>query len=142
MPIRNFPFLLIPKDELPRPWLPIRIINPYTGLFIETLGLVDTGADDCAVPAFFAEELGHKLKKGSPKTVRTAGGLITAYSHTTQIKIYDIRTKKCVYTIKETLIDFMPNLHCVLLGVKDFLERFELHINYPKFTFSIKHPKK
>lgn len=142
MPIKNFPFLCIPKDDFPRPWLAIRLINSHTGLFIDTFGLVDTGADNCAVPAFFAEELGHTLKKGLPKTVRTAGGLTTAYSHRTQVEIYDIRTKKCVYAIKETSIDFMPNLHCVLLGVKDFLAQFELHINYPKFIFSIRYPKR
>jgi len=36
------------------PLLPIRIINPYTRKGYKTFGLIDTGADDCAVPSVFA----------------------------------------------------------------------------------------
>jgi hypothetical protein len=43
-------------------------------------------------------------------------------------------------TIDKTLIDFMPNLYVVLLGVKSFLSKFILTINYPSQKFSIQWP--
>jgi hypothetical protein len=48
--------------------------------------------------------------------------------------------EEIVYTIDETLIDFMPNLHCALLGVGTFLNQFILTIDYPGQIFSIRKP--
>jgi len=139
MPIRNFPFLGSPTDAIKRPWLPIKIINPHTGTLLKIFGLIDTGADECSIPADLAPILGHDLNKGIPKIVNTAGGQTTGFSHTTKIEIYDM-TNKLVYTINDTPIDFMPGLHVPLMGVKQFLDQFELCIHYPKKTFSIKYP--
>jgi hypothetical protein len=36
------------------------------------------------------------------------------------------------------LIDFMPNLNVVLLGVKSFLSSFVLTVDYKKSVFSLK----
>ncbi|MBU2623722.1 MAG: hypothetical protein KKD92_15545 [Proteobacteria bacterium] len=44
---------------------------------------------------------------------------------------------KLAYTIKDTPIDFMPNLHVLLLGVNSFLGKFILNIDYPGKIFSI-----
>lgn len=74
MPITDFPFLCLTKDNKERHWLPVSIINPDTGKSIHTYGLVDTGADECSIPAAFANELGHELRKGKPRDVDTAGG--------------------------------------------------------------------
>ena len=142
MPIRNFPFSITsPADGIARPWIPIKIINPHSNKTVRFIGLIDTGADECAIPALFAPILEHDLDKGAPKTIGSAGGPTLGYSHTTKIEIYDFSDKLC-YTINETPIDFMPNLNVVLLGVKQFLDQFELHINYPVKTFSIKYPAK
>ena len=46
------------------------------------------------------------------------------------------------YTIKDTPIDFMPNLHVLLLGVNSFLGKLILNINYPRKVFSISSPSK
>jgi hypothetical protein len=59
MPIDNFPFTEIGGGRS-SPLLRIRIINPHTGLSFLTSGLIDTGADQCAIPALFAPLLGHK----------------------------------------------------------------------------------
>jgi hypothetical protein len=40
----------------------------------------------------------------------------------------------------QTIIDFMPSLHCVLLGVKTFPGRSELAIDYPRRLFSARNP--
>ncbi|RJQ55731.1 MAG: hypothetical protein C4526_03000 [Nitrospiraceae bacterium] len=138
MPIRNFPFLSITPDNVPRPWLPIKVVNPHKGKDIFTYGLIDTGADECSMPSFFASQLGHDLNKGTPKGINTAGGLTTAYSHTTEIDIFGKDLKTVAYHIPNTLIDFTDGLQVVLLGVKNFLDQFILEIAYPKQNFSIK----
>ncbi len=110
-----------------------------------TIGLADTGADECCMPASYAEFLGHNLAAGLVKTINTGNGITTAYGHTCTVEILDTNLlfqgkQKVVYTIEKTLIDFMPNLHCALLGVGNFLSRFILTIDYPREIFSIRMP--
>ena len=138
MPIDHCPFVSF-KERL-RPYLALNIINPHTKERIGTFGLIDTGADECAIPAGFAHVLGHNLLAGTTKTVGTGNGVTIAYSHTTKFEIYHPTTGKLLHTIPETPIDFMPNLHMVLLGVNSFLSNFVLKIDYPQKAFSIKHP--
>ena len=143
MPISDFPFLRTSEaDPTSRPWLCVRIKNPATGKFLYTIGLIDTGADECCLPALYAELLGHNLSAGSAKTVNTGNDPATAFGHTCSIDIFDTHlmfsgTEKIVHTVPQTIIDFMPNLHCVLLGVKMFLNNFKLSIDYPKQLFSL-----
>jgi predicted aspartyl protease len=139
MPIRDFPFTCIQPGGVTRPWLPIRITNPATGLSQNAYGLIDTGADECALPASYAPLLGHNLQAGVERTIQTGSGVTTAYSHTTSITIMNLQGEPGV-TIDKTLIDFMPNLYVVLLGVKSFLSKFILTINYPSQKFSIQWP--
>jgi len=92
MPISDFPFLkAFDSDPTPRPWLFVRIQNPNTGSFLSTIGLVDTGADECCLPATFAGLLGHDLAAGTAKTINTGNGCTTAYGHTCTIDIFDTR---------------------------------------------------
>jgi len=146
MPIRDFPFLKASDaDPTPRPWLFLRIHNPDTSSFVDTIGLIDTGADECCLPASFAKLLGHNLTAGTAKTIHTGNGATTAYGHTCAIDIFDTRDlllkkEKIAYSIPETIVDFIPNLHCILLGVRTFLCRFDLTIKYPKRLFSIRKP--
>jgi len=140
MPINNFPFTEIGGGRS-SPLLRIRIINPHTGLNFLTSGLIDTGADQCAIPALFAPILGHDFCAGSPKKITTGNGETVAYAHTTKFEILHPNDDKMViYTSENTPVDFLPNLSVVLLGVENFLGKFILNINYPKNTFSIKHP--
>ena len=111
MPIRNIPF------RHGHPYLPIRIVNPHTQKSLKTMGLVDTGADECSMPASMAAILGHDLEKGIPKNVHTAGGLATGYGHTTRIEIYDFNDRQ-LFVIDKVMIDFMPGLHTPLLERK------------------------
>jgi hypothetical protein len=101
-------------------------------------GIVDTGADECAVPAFVANILGHNLQAGRLKQIRTGNGVTNAYSHLTRFEIFHPATKNLLYTTHDTPIDFLPNLHVILLGVNSFLSQFILTIDYPKKVFSIR----
>ena len=117
-------------SSFPRPFLPVTIINPTTHKSINMWGLIDTGADECALPAEFASRLGHSLQNGYSKTIGTGNGQTVAYSHTVQIKAGD-------YITQNVIIDFMPNLDIPLLGVKSFLSNFTLKIAYPEQKFSL-----
>jgi len=137
MPIDNCPFTLTIGGIL-RPLLSIRIINPHTNQSTLTYGIIDTGADECAIPAVFAPLLGHNLQAGTVKQISTGNGLTVAYSHTTKFEIFHPNSGYLLYTLSDTPVDFLPNLHVVLLGVNNFLSRFILTINYPNKCFSIK----
>jgi len=141
MPIRGFPFLQITPDNLPRPWLPVTILNPETGKSFRTYGLVDTGADACAIPASIASIIGHKLRKGKIVESMGASGKVVSYYHTTKIEIVDLGGD-VLFTIDHAPIEYSRKLPCVLLGVRHFLDQFALNIDYPKRIFSIKYSKK
>lgn len=134
MNLLNIPFTRFGSQDVPRPWLPVTIINPDTNQKVKVYGLIDTGADECAFPANFAVLLGHNLQGGYPKEISTENGITLAYSHTVKIEVANFVTQ-------DILIDFMPNLHIPLLGVKSFLSNFLLTIDYPGQTFSLKKKK-
>lgn len=132
--ISNIPFIKVSADDSPRPWLPIKIINPHTNNYIKVYGLIDTGADECALPAGFAVLLGHNLQAGYPKEINTGNGKTLSYSHTVNIEAYDFK-------IQNVLIDFMQNLNVPLIGVRSFLNNFVLTVDYPNRVFSISKPQ-
>lgn len=119
--------------------LPIRILNPHTKKAYKTWGLIDTGATECTMPADIAKMLGHNIAKGKPVNIRTGSGMAVGYKHTMSIAFYhpDDPGNKVFHTLDNVLIDCMPNLHVVLLGVEGFLSNFILNINYPKRVFSL-----
>ena len=119
-----------------RPYLPIKIINPATGKSLKLMALIDTGADEVTMPSFIAEQLGHNLKKGTRKRGLGAGGLTTSYGHTTTLEIFDLYDRS-IHRCHNIIVDYLVGLHCPLLGVKYFLENFELRVHYPKKIFSI-----
>ena len=131
MDIIEAPFLKFSPDDLPRPWLPLIVRNPHTSQSINVYGLIDTGADECAIPAYYAPMIGHDLQAGVQKSINTGNGVTNAYAHMLCFETQGIK-------IENVLIDFMPNLNVVLLGVKSFLSNFTLTIDYKKSVFSLK----
>ena len=85
---------------------------------------------------------GHNLQAGPTKLISTGNGETIAFAHTTKFEIYHPLSFNRAYTMKETPIDFMPNLHVLLLGVDSFLANFILHVDYPRQVFSIASPRK
>lgn len=124
------PFSQSNPDDIPRPWLKIVLSNPGTGKSMKTYGIIDTGADECALPAHYAPILGHDLQAGKLTEISTGNGVTMAYSHTVSFSIDG-------FEVKNVLIDFMPNLSVPLLGVKSFLSNFILTVDYPNQEFSL-----
>ncbi len=143
MPIIDFPFLRLSPNAITRPTLIVKIQNPNTGMVLDTAGIIDTGADACAVPAAYADTLGYNLTSGIQKKVGTGNGETLAYSHICKIEVYHTKLLRqgkteTIYTTSEILIDFMPNLPIVLLGVSNFLGQFFLGIDYKAQLFSLR----
>ena len=133
----SYPFRPLSLCDDPHPYLPIRITNPHTGKSCDAYGLVDTGADACFIPGWLAKQLGHDLAKGiNPAKIMTGNGEATAAEHTMRIEAKD-GNGSTVFSVDDALIQVMPNLNVILLGVSMFLEHFVLTVNYPKQTFSI-----
>jgi predicted aspartyl protease len=130
MLVKNYPFIKANSKDYARPYLPITIINPINTKDINTYALIDTGAYDIAMPAAFARPLGHQLKRGKLKKIRTGNGFAWVYTHTLRIEVFG-------FTTEILQVDFFPNLNIPLLGVKSFLSNFILTINYPHKCFSI-----
>ena len=138
MPIRNCSIL--PHRHVKNiSVLPIRIIHPDSKKSFRTYGIIDTGASQCAIPGELATALGHNLTKGKKKGVLTGKGLGTAYLHPFTIEILHPQKldKQIIHTLDNVLIDCMPHLSDVLLGVEEFLSNYILDINYPKRRFSL-----
>lgn len=131
MDLIDIPFTRAHPDDIPRPWLPVTIKNPHTGKSQRVLGLIDTGADECAIPAGYAPLLGHDLQAGISKSINTGNGITTAYAHTLCFEINGMH-------VDNVMIDFLPNLRVVLIGVKSFLSRFVVTIDYKNNKFSLK----
>ena len=129
--IKDISFQRINPGDPPRPLLEVALFNPHSGQKVRVIGLIDTGADECAFPASLANILGHSLESGTKKQVSTGGGKAVAYSHTISIEVNDFKTE-------DVLIDFIPGLEMPLLGVNSFLSNFILHIDYPRQKFSLK----
>jgi len=132
MPQKTWPFSFIKPGDMARPYLPVTISNPVTGKSVRIAALIDTGADECALPESFARLLGHKIESGKPKSVSTGGGLATAYSHTALITADD-------FISLEATVDFVPTLRMPLIGVNSFLNRFVLTVDYPAGAFSLRY---
>ena len=78
MPAIEYPFIRATPTSPFRPMLRIRISNRHTGQRLNTVGLIDTGADECAMPAGFASILGHDLQAGEVKYIATGNGITPA----------------------------------------------------------------
>lgn len=137
MPVRNERFRRVSGDygSIARPYLRVRYINPHTDKNLQAWALIDTGADDCVLPASFAGLLGHNLIAGNQVNIGGVHGHDIAYQHTTIIEIPGFATE-------ETLISFIENLRTPLLGVRSFLSHFKLSIDYPNELFSLEFTEK
>ena len=138
MPIRNCPIIQFHNHDL-YVKLPITIINPQTNKTYKTFGIVDTGASKCVIPSSIAGILGYDITNCKEELVITGSG--QSYAHclnTSMIIRHPINPdNNIILTINNALINYMPNLNIVLLGIDEFLSKFVLKIDYPNKVFSL-----
>ena len=66
-----YPFVKI--GDIHRPYIPIRVTNPFEKVAYTTLALLDTGADACVLPKGIADITKHNLKGDGVETHITQG---------------------------------------------------------------------
>src|SRR3989339_177968 len=150
MPIIDYPFTTGNNlYSLPKPAVPLIIRNPANGFDFSTWALIDTGADSTAIPEFIAKKLYHDIRNHEVETDYHFGisGQTKIFFHSFEMDILNYNSKGEILTdvavhIPRTKLAVVPELHTVILGVKDFLEKYVLTINYPETTFSLKRPSK
>jgi|SRR3972149_8685122 len=148
MPISDYPFQASSDIPTPSPILPIKIINPDNGKVYKTWGLVDTGAFQTAIPGHIAQAIGHNIDAVKAMDGCGAGGALSIYPHSCSIEIFKMDSKgivdinTVVHKISCRRIGVIKDLPFVLLGVKEFLRKFVLIVDYPRQQFSIKRPFK
>jgi len=113
MPFHAYPFVVIRPGDIARPYLPAKISNPDANKSINVYALIDTGADECALPASFASILGHRLEAGKEKKISTGNGITIAFGHSSVIEIPGFSTGP-------VNIDYMPQLSTPLLDIRAF----------------------
>jgi predicted aspartyl protease len=134
MPIVNHPLRAIFGKIIKRPYLDVRYINPHNNKTHKATALIDTGADSCIVPSYFAEILGHDFDKGELKSVLGISGKANCYLHTMKIEIHN-------YCTDDIQILFSDEIKEPILGVHTFLNNFCLEIHYPNEVFSLRKPQ-
>lgn len=127
MSVFTFDYLPLPRkdsktgkivDQIFIPVIPVRIIYNHQ-LYRNPINcLVDSGAERNLFPAFFAEKLGIKVKKGDPKTIFGIGGVkIEGFTHNVTLYINTLSFK--------SQIDFSYEQEVPLLGRIGFFDKFE-----------------
>lgn len=130
MPVKNQPFRAFRPGDQPRPLLYVRYRNLVNNSHLQSWALIDTGADDCVLPAAFAPILGFNLEEGDRFPIVGVSGHAIAYRHPIVIEIPG-------FTTEELMISFIKGLHQPLLGARSFLSRFVLTIDYYNNCFSL-----
>lgn len=135
MPKIRYPFLYFRPSFKLRPYIQIRITNPANGQSMETLGLVDTGSDSCALPGWIAAAIGHKLGAGiNSIKVGTGAGTCSSECHTCAIEILDFRGQHFL-TVKAAPVQVLPKLDQTLIRARGCLEFLKLTVDYPRREF-------
>lgn len=143
MIISNRPFTQESPETFARPLLDIVIKNPSNKKFVKALGLIDTGADRCALPPYIAKLLGYDLKTGKHDRVITAKKMADVYAHPTIITFDHFPSNPASgvaqFSTGEVMVNYQEDLQISLLGAEDFLSNFVLTIDYKKREFSLDH---
>lgn len=83
------PYFQLAPGEPFRPYIPVRL--QHDGRYLDTLGLVDSGADSSMFNAQFAQALGIDLNKGRTSSTRGIGGFIPVWYFNIHLSVYGMR---------------------------------------------------
>lgn len=121
-------YLVTPPEVKPpayvyRPVIPIKLCKRKKHVVFDAL--IDSGADECTLPGWVAQTLGHNLYKGKQRIFTGIGGSVLAYLHKTHLVVDKHEFKADIYFSHEW--DDMP---FGLLGQAGFFSQFDIHFNY------------
>ncbi|PIQ70230.1 hypothetical protein COS55_01345 [Candidatus Shapirobacteria bacterium CG03_land_8_20_14_0_80_40_19] len=127
MSIIVYPYLFHPKQD-PKsgkitkqifyPFIPVRISYCHQIFPNPINALIDSGSERNLFPAFFAERLNIKVKKGQIQSTRGIGTIVVnAYTHNVKCLLQTISF--------DTQIDFSYEISVPLLGRDGFFNKFK-----------------
>ena len=127
--------------EFPRLQLPVRLTNPFTGKKLTVNALVDTGAQVCVVDWHIAAALGHLHAHPDVKEapVHAVGATTQAKIHTFDIELRDPKQPdRILFRAPNLKVQCLKSPFPCILGVRGFLEHFDIRIRYPQRTATLK----
>ena len=134
-------------DEIHRPWIPVRIINPLIkGTSVDMMALLDTGADHCVFPKFVADQLNIDLK-GAALSSEVMQGLaenkIEVWKHPFKIELQSPDRKQIIWKGGETIVGCVDHDNIPpILGFSNFMTSFKITFNHATKKIIIDdHPK-
>ena len=122
---------LIRNGNSLRSYVPIKIINPFSGIWTNQRALLDSGADGCVFPNFITKRLNSYTcgERGTTKGVN--GSPIETEPHLLIIYLLDQSESNILW--KSDAIEIACLLHDEippLMGTSDFLSNFDVTFNY------------
>ncbi len=128
-----YPFYKI-TDEIFRPWIPIQIINPKNGRFINTMALIDTGADHCVFPQIVTGETGLDLKTdaiSSEEMQGLAAEKIAIWTHSFRVYLLSPNRKDILWKSKDLVVGCVEHDNIPpILGFSNFMCNFKITFNH------------
>jgi hypothetical protein len=117
----------------------VRLLDPHTGTYVDTFALLDTGADACLFDRATTEKAGHELEGDGVVGSVTGGvgGEAKTYKHTIDLQLFNGDAARIVWASGPRLFDCIDADIPPLLGVQDFLEMFQVTIDYPGKTIRL-----
>lgn len=128
-------YLVTPQEIKPaayvyRPIIPIKLSKGMKRIVFDAL--VDSGADECTLPGWIADTLGHSIYRGEQRIFSGIGGAVLAYLHKTRLAIDKYEFMTDVFYSHEW--DDMP---FGLLGQSGFFSQFNVQFNYKDKEFRL-----
>lgn len=139
----RYPFASLPFNDhistKARPFIPVNIVNPFTGEEILWWCLMDTGADACLFSSATASITGHNLDgDGVERTVSTgiAGVPLICYRHTFVLQLmHPVDHGRVLWQSQQVQVECAEEsagFQQMLLGHDNFLCNFRVVFDYPK----------
>ncbi|MEI9921219.1 MAG: hypothetical protein WDO14_20885 [Bacteroidota bacterium] len=135
------------KDSIYRPYVPVMVMCPNTGLAQGFMALVDTGADACLMPGGVTRILGNAINTGksNPNGATGVGATkMPTWKHELIITLMSPDKRGPIWIGKTLEIDCAEQTNLsVLLGTIGFLENFKATFDYAnkRLILEFEHPK-
>lgn len=114
-----------------QPYVPVNIINPYTGSCCAISCLLDSGADKCLFPDFIVKQLGSVACGPQNQSTGISGSSIDTRPHQLKLELLFQDYKQVFWTSDILKIDCADHDNVPpLLGSSDFLCNFNVTFNY------------
>lgn len=128
-----YPFFKI-SDDIFRPWVPVKIVNPENNTSVVAMALLDTGADHCVFPKMVADQ-GKIDLKGAALSSEVMQGLaeskIEVWKHNFRVELLNPERTKSIWKSKDMVVGCVDHDNIPpILGFSNFMCHFKITFNH------------